>query len=50
LEERIFIRERPVPEDCVVVASLDLLDWNEVFRNEILLEEAQIALEGAVCA
>jgi len=50
LEERIFVRERPVPEDCVVVASLDLLDRNEVFRNEILLEEAQIALEGAISA
>jgi len=50
LEERILVRERPVPEDCVAVASLYLLDRNEIFGNEILLEEAQVALEGAVSA
>ena len=49
-EERILVRERPVPEDCVAVASLYLLDRNEIFGNEILLEEAQVALEGAVSA
>ena len=50
MKQRVLIRERPVPEDCVAVASLDLLDRNEIFRNEILLEEAQIALERAVSA
>ena len=50
MEERILVREGPVPEDCVAVASLYLLDRNEIFGNEILLEEAQVALEGAVSA
>ena len=50
LKERILIRERPVPEDCVAVASLDLLDRNEIFGNEILLKEAQVALEGGISA
>jgi len=50
LKQRVLVRERPVPEDCVAVASLDLLDRNEIFGNEILLEEAQIALEGGVSA
>jgi len=50
LKERILVRERPVPENCVAVASLDLLDWNEILGYEILFEEAQIALERAVCA
>jgi len=46
LEERIFIRKRPVPEDCVAVASLDLLDRDEIFGCEILLKEAQVTLGG----
>jgi len=49
LEERIFVvGKRPVPEDRVAVTSLDLLDGDEVFGCEILLEEAQVALEGGI--
>jgi len=51
LEERIFVvGKRPVPEDCVTVTSLDLLDGDEVLGCEILLEEAQVALEGGISA
>ena len=48
LEERVFVGKRPVPEDRVAVTALDLLDGDEVFGCEILLEEAQIALEGGI--
>jgi len=50
LEERIFVGKRPIPEYRVGVASLDLLDGDEVFGCEILLKEAQVALEGGISA
>jgi len=49
LKERRIVRQRPVPENRVCVASLDLLDLQKVLCIERLLEEACDTLEGALC-
>ena len=49
LKERRVVRQRPIPENRVFVASLDLLDLQKVLCIERLLKEACDTLEGTLC-
>jgi hypothetical protein len=49
LQERRIVRQRPVPENSVLVTSLDLLDLQKMLCVERLLKEACDTLEGRLC-
>jgi len=49
LKERRIVGQRPIPENRVFVASLDLLDLQKVLCIESLLKEACDTLEGTLC-
>ena len=48
LKESRIVRQRPVPEDRVFIALLDLFHLQKVFCIERLLEEAGDTLEGTL--
>ena len=49
LKKRRIVRQRPVPENRVFVASLDLLDLQEVLCIERLFKEACDTLKRTLC-
>jgi len=49
LEERRVVWQRPVPENSVFVALLDLLNLQKVLCIERLFKEAGGTLEGTLC-
>ena len=49
LKERRIIGQRPVPENGVFIASLDLFDLQEMLCIESLFKETRNTLEGTFC-
>ena len=49
LKERRVVRQRPIPENLVLVASIELFEMQEVVNIESLVKEARDSLEGTLC-